>query len=44
MTGVMNKSSSEIGVGLRTGSTTNYLDVGATTNKPARFYRVRLVP
>jgi T5SS/PEP-CTERM-associated repeat protein len=24
--------------------TTNYLDVGAATNTPARFYRVRLVP
>ena len=29
------------GVGL---ATTNYLDVGAATNAPARFYRVRLVP
>ncbi len=27
-----------------TGSTTNYLDVGAATNVPARYYRVRLVP
>jgi autotransporter-associated beta strand protein len=27
-----------------TGSTTNYLDVGGATNKPARYYRVRLVP
>jgi hypothetical protein len=26
------------------GSTTNYLDSGAATNKPARYYRVRLVP
>ena len=26
------------------GATTNYLDVGAATNAPARFYRVRLVP
>ena len=26
------------------GSTTNYLDVGAATNFPARYYRVRLVP
>jgi hypothetical protein len=26
------------------GTTTNYLDVGGATNKPARFYRVRLVP
>ena len=26
------------------GTTTNYLDVGAVTNVPARFYRVRLVP
>ncbi len=26
------------------GSMTNYLDVGATTNTPSRFYRVRLVP
>ncbi len=25
-------------------STTNYLDVGATTNAPARYYRVRLGP
>jgi T5SS/PEP-CTERM-associated repeat protein len=25
-------------------TTTNYLDVGATTNAPARYYRVRLVP
>ena len=24
--------------------TTNYLDVGATINTPARYYRVRLVP
>lgn len=24
--------------------TTNYLDAGATTNRPARYYRVRLVP
>ncbi len=23
---------------------TNYLDIGAATNFPARFYRVRLVP
>ena len=27
-----------------TGSVTNYLDVGAVTNKPALYYRVRLVP
>jgi hypothetical protein len=27
-----------------TGTTTNYLDVGGATNRPARFYRVRLVP
>jgi len=27
-----------------TGTVTNYLDVGATTNSPSRFYRVRLVP
>jgi len=27
-----------------TGTTTNYLDVGAATNFPSRFYRVRLVP
>ena len=27
-----------------TGTITNYLDVGGATNKPARFYRVRLVP
>ena len=26
------------------GMTTNYLDLGATTNLPSRFYRVRLVP
>jgi T5SS/PEP-CTERM-associated repeat protein len=26
------------------GSTTNFLDVGAATNSPARYYRVRLVP
>ena len=26
------------------GTVTNYLDVGAGTNKPARYYRVRLVP
>jgi T5SS/PEP-CTERM-associated repeat protein len=26
------------------GSTTNYLDIGAATNAPSRFYRVRLVP
>ena len=26
-----------------TGNTTNYLDVGAATNFPARYYRVRLV-
>ena len=25
-------------------TTTNYLDFGATTNGPARYYRVRLVP
>lgn len=27
-----------------TGTITNYLDVGAAANEPARFYRVRLVP
>jgi hypothetical protein len=27
-----------------TGSATNYLDGGAATNRPARYYRVRLVP
>jgi poly(beta-D-mannuronate) lyase len=27
-----------------TGTTTNYIDVGAATNIPARYYRVRLVP
>jgi phosphatidylinositol glycan class B len=27
-----------------TGTTTNYLDVGAATNFPARYYRVRLSP
>jgi len=26
------------------GTTTNYLDAGAATNSPARYYRVRLVP
>ncbi len=26
------------------GATTNYLDVGGATNRPARYYRVRLVP
>ena len=26
------------------GTTTNYLDIGGATNKPARYYRVRLVP
>jgi hypothetical protein len=26
------------------GTTTNYLDVGAATNVPAFYYRVRLVP
>jgi hypothetical protein len=26
------------------GTTTNYLDLGAATNVPAFFYRVRLVP
>jgi len=26
------------------GSVTNYLDIGAATNSPARYYRVRLVP
>ena len=26
------------------GSVTNYLDIGAATNAPSRFYRVRLVP
>jgi hypothetical protein len=26
------------------GTTTNYTDIGGATNKPARFYRVRLVP
>lgn len=26
------------------GTVTNYLDVGAATNRPARYYRVRLVP
>jgi hypothetical protein len=25
-------------------TTTNYLDVGAVNNSPARFYRIRLVP
>jgi hypothetical protein len=27
-----------------TGNTTNYLDAGAITNFPVRFYRIRLVP
>jgi len=27
-----------------TGTTTNYLDIGAATNVPAFYYRVRLVP
>jgi hypothetical protein len=26
------------------GATTNYVDVGGATNRPSRFYRVRLVP
>jgi len=26
------------------GTVTNYIDVGGATNKPARYYRVRLVP
>lgn len=26
------------------GSITNYLDVGAATNSPSRFYRARLIP
>jgi hypothetical protein len=26
------------------GTVTNYLDIGAATNKPSRFYRARLVP
>jgi autotransporter family porin len=26
------------------GTVTNYLDIGGATNKPARYYRVRLVP
>ena len=26
------------------GATTNYLDLGAATNAPAGYYRVRLVP
>ena len=26
------------------GTVTNYLDTGATTNFPSRYYRVRLVP
>jgi hypothetical protein len=25
-------------------TSTNYLDVGGATNRPARYYRVRLVP
>jgi hypothetical protein len=27
-----------------TGTLTNYLDIGAATNKPSRFYRARLAP
>ena len=27
-----------------TSSVTNYLDVGGATNKPSRYYHVRLVP
>ncbi len=27
-----------------TGTVTNYLDIGGATNKPSRFYRVRLTP
>jgi hypothetical protein len=27
-----------------TGTLTNYLDIGAATNKPSRYYRARLVP
>jgi hypothetical protein len=27
-----------------TSTTTNYLDVGASTNIPAQYYRIRLVP
>jgi hypothetical protein len=27
-----------------TGSLTNYLDIGAATNTPSRYYRARLVP
>ena len=30
--------------GVYIGTLTNYLDVGGATNKPARYYRVRLVP
>jgi hypothetical protein len=26
------------------GTVTNYLDLGAATNRPARYYRARLVP
>ena len=26
------------------GTLTNYLDIGAATNKPSRYYRARLVP
>jgi hypothetical protein len=26
------------------GSLTNYLDIGAATNQPSRFYRARLAP
>jgi hypothetical protein len=26
------------------GGVTNYLDIGAATNSPSRYYRIRLVP
>jgi autotransporter-associated beta strand protein len=32
------------GVTNAVGSSTNYLDIGGATNRPTRFYRVRLVP
>jgi hypothetical protein len=43
--GLYNDSFTDIFIATNTlGGVTNYLDVGAATNAPARFYRVRLVP
>ena len=39
-----NNSAAIFTVANTVGTTTNYLDVGAATNVPAFFYRVRLVP